>query len=142
LDRVIGYASMHYGDFLPNYAGVASVPPHNPSGAGILVNVTDSDDIKRGATLIGDRSVVYGYGSSPIPGLFVTVGKLEKGSIPLGGARLELSDVKGVPHYLLDRSTTTAVAVARHTSDDGSIVQIGQVILDFRGTDYVGLIST
>jgi len=141
LDRVIGYASMHFGDFLPNYAGIASVPPHNPSGAGILVNVTDSDDIKHGVALIGDKSVVYGYGSGPIPGLFLTLGKLEKGSIPLGGARLELSNLKGVAHFLLDRPTTTAIASATHVSDNGSAVPIGQVILDFRGAEYAPLIT-
>lgn len=141
LDRIIGYASMHFGDFLPDYAGVASVPPQRPSSPGILVNVTDSDDIKHGAALIGGKSVVYGYGSSPIPGLFLTVGQLDKRSIPLGGARLELSNVKGLPHFLLDRPTTTAIATASHVSDDGSTVSIGQVILDFRGKDYAALIA-
>jgi hypothetical protein len=140
LDRVIGYASAHFGDFLPNYAGIASVPPQNPPGAGILVNVTDSDDIKHGAAFIGDKSVVYGYGSGPIPELFLTVGKLEKGSIPLGGARLELSNLKGFAHFLLDRPTTTAVASATYVADDGFAVHIGQVILDFRGAEYAPLI--
>jgi hypothetical protein len=141
LDRVIGYASAHFGDFLPNYAGIASVPPQNPSGPGILVNVTDSDDIKHGAALVGNKSIVYGYGSSPIPELFLTVGKLKKGSIPLGGARLELSNLKGFAHFLLDRPTTTAVATATYVSDSGSTVPIGQVILDFRGAEYAPLIS-
>jgi hypothetical protein len=142
LDRVIGYASMHFGDFLPNYAGIASVPPQNPSGAGILVNVTDSDDIKHGAALMGGKSIVYGYGSGPIPGFFMTVATLEKGSIPLGGARLDLSDLKGFPHSLLDRPTTTAVANATHVTDSGSIVPVGRVILDFRGVDYAPLIAS
>jgi hypothetical protein len=141
LDRVIGYASMHFGDFLPNYAGVASVPPHNPSGAGILVNVTDSDDIKHGAALLNGKSAVYGYGSAPIPGFFLTVAKLEKGSVPLGGARLELSDLKSLPHFLLERPTTTAVGNATHITDDGSTTKIGQVILDFRGVEYAPLIT-
>ena len=141
LDRVIGYASMHFGDFLPNYAGVASVPPSRPTGNGILVNVTDSDDIKHGAAIIGDKSVVYGYGSGSVPALFLTVDKLQKGAIPLGGARLELSDVEAFPHYLLDRPTTTAVAKARYMANDGSTIDVGQVILDFRGSEYVGLIA-
>jgi len=140
LDRVIGYASMHFGDFLPNYAGIASVPPQNPPGAGILVNVTDSDDLKHGMALVGDKSVVYGYGSGPIPGLFLTMGKLETGSIPLGGARLELSNLKGFAHFLLDRPTTTAVASTTYVADDGSAVPIGQVVLDFRGAEYAALI--
>lgn len=142
LDRITGYASMHFGDFLPNYAGVATVPPQKGSGAGILVNVTDSDDIKHGAALIGNKSVIYGYGSGPIPGIFITVDKLVKGEIPLGGARLELSNIKAFPHVLLDRPTTTAVADATHVSDGGSKVPIGQVILDFRGTEYAGLITS
>ncbi len=142
LDRVTGYASMHFGDFLPNYAGVASVPPSKPAGAGILVNVTDSDDIKVGAPLLGGKSVVYGYGSSPVPKFFLTVDQLQKGSIPLGNdTRLELSDVTSFPHYLLDRPTTTAVANARYISGDGSTIDIGQVILDFRGPEYVGVIA-
>ncbi len=141
LDRVIGYASVHFGDFLPNYAGIASLPPHNPSGAGILVNVTDSDDIRHGAALIGDKSIVYGYGSDPIPSLFLTIGKLAKGVIPLGNAHLELSNVKGLPHFLLDRPTTTAVATATHLTRGGSAVEVGQVILDFRGAEYAPLIT-
>jgi hypothetical protein len=141
LDRVIGYASVHFGDFLPNYAGVASVPPANPSGVGILVNVTDSDDIKHGAALISGKSIVYGYGSGPIPGLFLTVGKLTKGVIPLGDAQLELSNVKGLAHVLLSRPTTTAVATATHVTHNGPRVEVGQVILDFRGTEYVPLIG-
>lgn len=141
LNAVIGYASMHFGDFLPNYAGVASVPPDNLSGPGILVNVTDSDDIKHGAALLAGRSVVYGYGSGPIPGLFLTVDKLEKGIVPLGGAHLELSDITSCPHRLLDRPTTTAVATATHVSDSGATVRIGRVILDFRGPEYAGLIT-
>jgi len=141
LDRVIGYASMHFGDFLPNYAGIASVPPENPSGVGILVNVTDSDDIKYGAALISGKSIVYGYGSGPIPGLFLTVGKLTERVIPLGDAQLELSNVKGLPHVLLDRPTTTAVATATYVTHNGSSVEVGQVILDFRGTEYAPLIG-
>ncbi len=139
LDRVLGYASVHFGDFLPNYAGIASVPPRNPPDAGILVNVTDSDDLKHGAAAIGEQSVVYGYGSGPIPALFLTIGRLEIGSIPLGGAQLELSNLKGFPHFLLDRPTTTAVAIATHVSPNGSTVRIGQVILDFRGARYTAL---
>ena len=142
LDRVIGYASVHFGDFLPNYAGIATVPPQNPSGAGILVNVTDSDDIKHGAAIIGDKSVVYGYGSGPIPEFFLTVATLEKGSIPLGNARIELSDLKGSPHFLLGHPTTTAVANATHVTDSGSIVPVGQVILDFRGVEYASLVAS
>ncbi len=142
LDRAIGYASVHFGDFLPNYAAVASVPPRKSSGAGILVNVTDPDDIKHGAALIGDRSVVYGYGSGPIPALFLTVGTLEKGAIPLGGARLELSKGKSFAHTLLGRPTTTAVASATHVEDGGSRVEVGQVVLDFRGAEYSALITS
>lgn len=141
LDRVIGNASTHFGDFLPNYAFIASVPPHNPSGAGILVNVTDSDDIKHGVALIGDKSAVYGYGSGPIPGLFLTVGKLERGIVPLGGARLELTNLQGFAHVLLDRPTNTAIASAAYVTESGSAVPIGQVVLDFRGAEYASLIT-
>lgn len=140
LDRVIGYASVHFGDFLPDYAGVASVPPHNPDGEGILVNVTDSDDIKHGAALIASKSVVYGYGCGKIPGFFLTVGQPSKNTIPLGGAYIELSDVKAVPHSLLLRPTTTAIGKATHVSDNGSRVAVGEVILDFRGGGYPALL--
>jgi hypothetical protein len=142
LDHVIGYASTHFGDFLPNYAAIASVPPQNSPSAGILVNVTDSDDIKHGTALIGDRSLVYGYGSGSIPPLFVTVGKLDKGIVPLGSGRIELSDLKSFPHILLDRPTTSGVANATYVADDGSRIPIGQVILDFRGVEYAPLITS
>jgi hypothetical protein len=141
LDRLIGYASVHFGDFLPDYAGVASVPPHNPSGEGILVNVTDSDDIKHGAALIAGKSVVYGYGCGKIPAFFLTVAQPMKNVIPLGGARLEISNVKSVPHFLLLRPTTTAVADATHVSDNGSRIPVGEVILDFRGGGYPALLA-
>lgn len=139
-DRLIGYASVHFGDFLPDYAGVASVPPHNPDGEGILVNVTDSDDIKHGAALIAGKSVVYGYGCGKVPGFFLTIGEPAKSVIPLGGARLELRDVRAVPHSLLLRPTTTAVANATHVSDSGARIDVGEVILDFRGGGYPALL--
>jgi hypothetical protein len=142
LDRVIGYASVHFGDFLPNYAWIASVPAQNPASAGILVNVTDSDDLKHGMALIGDKAAVYGYGAGPIPELFVTIAQLEKGRVPLGGAHLELSDLKSLPHVLLDRPTTTAVARATHVTDSGSTTPLGRVILDFRGVQYAPLITS
>ena len=142
LDRVIGYASVHFGDFLPNYAWIASVPAQNSASAGILVNVTDADDLKHGMALLGNKSAVYGYGSGPIPGLFVTVAQLEKGRVPLGGAHLELSEIKSLPHVLLDRPTTTAVAQATHVTDGGSATPLGRVILDYRGVEYAPLITS
>ena len=141
LDRVIGYASVHFGDFLPDYAGVASVPPENSAGAGILVNVTNSDDIRHGASLLQGRSIVYGYGSGPIPRLFVTAGQLSRREIPLGGARLELSNLKSNLHVLLARPTTTAVGSAAHITENGTRTEISEVILDFRGVEYSSLIS-
>lgn len=140
LDRVFGYSSIHFGDFLPNYAWIAGNPSSDPSNPGILVNVIDSDDIKHGAALLADKSAVYGYGSGPISGLFLTVARLKKGSVPLGGARIELSVSKSLPHFLLDRPTTTAVANATHVSDSGAVIPIGRVVLDFRGEEYAPLI--
>ena len=142
LDRVIGYASVHFGDFLPNYAWIASVPGREATSAGLLVNVTDSDDLKHGMALLGNKSAVYGYGSGPIPGLFLTVDQLEKGRIPLGGAHLDLSEIKSLPHVLLDRPTTTAVAQATHVTDSGASTPLGRVILDFRGVQYAPLINS
>jgi hypothetical protein len=141
LDRIVGYTSVHFGDFLPNYAAVAGVPPDNLAGSGILVNVTDKNDIRVGGELLGGRSVIYGYGSGLIPRLFVAVANLQKGIVPLGHAQLELSNINSLPHRLLDRDTTTAVANARHVSNDGRTVDLGQVILDFRGADYPALLA-
>jgi hypothetical protein len=141
LNGVTGYASMHFGDFLPNYAGIASVPPQRLSGPGILVNITDSDDIKHGAAFIENKSIIYGYGSDGVPDFFVTVDKLERGNVPLGRGHLELSAITSFPHVLLDRATTTAVADAKYVPDDGAAISIGQVILDFRGPGYAGLIT-
>lgn len=142
LDCNLGYTSVHLGDFLPNYAAVASVPPQRPDAPGILVNVSDADDLKHGATLIGDKSVVYGFGSGGIPGFFTTIGRLEKGVIPLGqDAWLELSNVRSFPHTLLGRPTTTATADATYIVANGSGIPVGQVILDFRGTEYAPLLA-
>ena len=141
LDRNLGYTSVHLGDFLPNYAAAASVPPEKPGAAGILVNVSDSDDLKHGASLIGDKSLAYGYGSGGIPGFFMTLGRLGKGMIPLGhDSRLELSNIKSFPHVLLDRPTTTATADATYMAG-GTGIPVGQVILDFRGEQYAPLLA-
>jgi len=142
LDRSVGYTSVHLGDFLPNYAAVASVPPERPGVPGILVNVSDSDDLKHGATLIGDKSVIYGFGSGGVPGFFTTIGHLEKRVIPLGhDARLELANMKSFAHVLLDRPTTTATADAMYAVAGGPGIPVGQVILDFRGTEYAPLLA-
>jgi hypothetical protein len=141
VDRASGYASIHFGDFLPDYAGIATVPPHIPEGAGILVNVTDSDDVKHGAALLKGKSVVYGFGSGKIPAFLMTLDTLAKGAVPLGkGARLELANIKGFPHTLLDRPTNTAVADATYVAGEEK-VPLGQVILDFRGRDYASLLA-
>jgi hypothetical protein len=140
LDRSLGYTSVHFGDFLPNYAGTASVPPEKPGTPGILVNVTDSDDLKHGALLMGNKSIVYGYGSGGIPGFFMTLGRLGKGTIPLGNdGRLELSNIRSFAHVLLDRPTVTATAEATYVAG-GAGISVGQVILDFRGEEYAPLL--
>jgi hypothetical protein len=142
LDRNLGYSSVHMGDFLPNYAAVASVPPEKPGENGILINVSDSDDLRHGAALIGDNSVVYGFGSGRIPPFFVTIARLEKGVVPVGREkRLELSNIKSFAHVLLDRPTTTATADATYVDDNGFRIPVGQVILDFRGEEYAPLLA-
>jgi hypothetical protein len=141
LDRSLGYTSVHFGDFLPNYAAVASVPPEKPGAMGILVNVSDSDDLKHGASLLGDKSVAYGFGSGRIPGFFMTIGRLARGMIPLGhDERLELSNIRSFAHVLLDRPTVTATAEATYVAG-GAGIPIGQVILDFRGKEYAPLLA-
>jgi len=142
LDGNVGYTSVHLGDFLPNYAAIASVPPQKQDAPGILVNVSDSDDLKYGATLIGDKSVIYGFGSGGVPGFFTTIGHMEKGAIPLGcDARLELANIRSFAHVLLGRPTTTATADAMYVAANGSGIPVGQVILDFRGTEYAPLLA-
>ncbi len=146
VDRAKACASTHFGDFLPDYAFITSVPPHDTSGSGILVNVTDADDVKHGAALLGGKSLVFGYGSGQVPSFFLTVGDLEKGSVPLGhGHRLELSNIRGFDHVLLDRPTNTATADATFVVDPSSPqanVPLGQVVLDFRGKEYAGLLRS
>ncbi len=94
-----------------------------------------------GASLIGDKSLAYGYGSGGIPGFFMTLGRLGKGMIPLGhDSRLELSNIKSFPHVLLDRPTTTATADATYMAG-GTGIPVGQVILDFRGEQYAPLLA-
>jgi hypothetical protein len=142
LDRCVGYTSVHLGDFLPSYAAAASVPPEKLGAPGILVNVADSDDLKHGATLIGDKSVIYGFGSGGVPGFFTAIGHLEKGVIPLGkGQRLELANIWSFAHVLLGRPTTTATADAMYVAGNGPSISVGQVILDFRGTEYTPLLK-
>jgi hypothetical protein len=141
LDRVIGYSSVHFGDFLPNYAAVASVPPEIPGSNGILVNVIDSDDIRHGASLLGGKSLVYGYGCGAVPTLMVTVAQLENAAVPLGAGHLELSNVRSLPHVLLDRPTTSGVARATYVDGNGTKSDAGQVILDYRGPEYAPLIA-
>jgi hypothetical protein len=140
LERVLGYSSVHFGDFLPNYAAIASVPAEKLDGAGILLNITDSDDIRHGAPLLGNKSLVYGYGCGPLPELALTIGNIERSAIPLGRAQVKLSDVQSVPHVLLDRPTTSGVARATYLANDGKETELGQVILDYRGTGYAPLL--
>jgi hypothetical protein len=60
LNRAIGYSSVHFGDFLPNYAAIANVPPVDADKSGILLNVTDSDDIRHWASLRGGERGTFG----------------------------------------------------------------------------------
>lgn len=142
ISSTVGRASIHFGDFLPDYAGVNSAPGRSDATSAILVNVTDADDAKRPvAAVLRKRSFVYGFGTGGVPGFFTTVGQLEKGHIPLGeGGHLELTNVKPFEHTFLGRPTITALAQATYVKDPlvgkDRTLSLGPVVLDFRGENY------
>lgn len=140
----LGPASIHFGDFLPDYAWLATVPGPDRGAPGVLVNAINAEDLKHGATILGRRSLVYGYGCGGIPGFFMIASNLEKGIVPLGQkSHLELVNVKVLDHTLLNRRTVTATAEGRYVADPGlpeETIRIGQVMLDFRGEEYAPLL--
>ena len=146
IGSAVGRASIHFGDFLPDYAGVNSAPGRPDATSAILVNVTDADDAKKYvAAVLNKRSFVYGFGSGGVRGFFTTVGQLEKGRIPLGeGGHLELANVKPFEHMFLSRPTITAIAEATYVGDPlvgkQKTLPLGQVVLDFRGENYARLL--
>ncbi len=141
----LGPASIHFGDFLPDYAWAATVPKPGVERPQILVNAIDAEDLKIGASLLENRSLIYGYGSAGLPGLFVATAELEQGAIPLGEKpRLELANIKAFDHTLLGRHTVTATAEASYVPDPvvpDEMTYVGQVMLDFRGENYARLLS-
>lgn len=146
LEPTVARASVHFGDFLPDYAGITTVPGPNPNDPAILVNVANSEDVKHGGFLLRGRSVISGYGAGGVPPFFISTGNLERGIIPLGAqSHLEYQNVRGFEHVLFGRRTITATAEGRYVPDatgPSNVIPLGQLILDFRGETYARLLAS
>jgi hypothetical protein len=145
LEPTVARASIHFGDFLPDYAGITTVPGPNPGDPAILVNVANSEDVKHGGSLLRGRSLIFGYGAGGVPPFSITAGNLERGVIPLGErSQLEYENVTGFDHVLFGRRTVTAIAHGRYvpdTANPSNVIPLGQLVLDFRGETYAGLLE-
>jgi hypothetical protein len=116
--KALGPASIHFGQQLPDYAYLATVPdPKDPSAAQILLSATNATNF--GAKSAGGLGSIYAYVKTADGRgrtFFVPLGEVKKGEIPLGvGKTLALSDFTGVPHELLGEKAATGVATATLT---------------------------
>lgn len=143
----VGPVSIHYGDSLPDYGYVATVPnlAFSDELPELLLGSVEGDDLRVGETLVGSRAFTYAYGSRGVRQVSFHLGDFwQDGEISLGKhTSLILSDVKPVKHELLGVPTTTASARAKLKTRSSwpwgreKIVDLGRVYLDLRGASYL-----
>ena len=151
----VGPASIHYGQFLPEYAYIATVPVLTDSGSApveFLLGSVHKDNFA--IPVPKDLPFTYAYTRwQNVPERLFALGKApEKGSrrIALGkGWSILLSEIQSpVEHKLLDVPTWTAAASGRLDRGDGDdsnlkgdeALDVGTVILDFRGDYYIDIL--
>jgi hypothetical protein len=133
----LGPCSLHYGSSLPPYAYLATVPRSEDAAPSLLLAAAAGDDLRVGGKLLAELCVTYAYGEHGVPAVSLHIGSYEQ-TIQLGGGRhIELRDAKLFPHQLLARSTVTGTALARLVDSDGSQLELGRVVFDYRGDPIV-----
>jgi hypothetical protein len=141
----LGPASVHFGEFLPDYGYVVVVPgTAGTTGSNLLVSTVHGDAFK--IERPADTAFTYAYGDSKLPIRSVRItGRPKNDVIPIGlGRKIVLSGVAPSVHRLLGVETWTATARAKFVETlfpwewfKPKVVDIGTVILDFRGEYFV-----
>jgi hypothetical protein len=141
-----GTASLHYGDRLPQASYIATFPGAFSENRLLMASAL-GDNLRFGDKVLGKTAFVYGYGSGKLPPFMFHVGGYER-SIDLGGGiRLSLMNAQSFHHTLLGLPTVTGVARAvlekpapgLHPKDwlRKEFVDLGPVLFDYRGEDYI-----
>ena len=150
-----GPASIHYGQFLPEYAYVASVPgvtTHDTDSVDFLLASVHADDFAIPVPKDLPFTYAYARGKKMPKRMFTFAKALKKGSsrIPLGnGWTLALTDIQPpVEHKLLSVPTWTMAAKATlersrsfFNPHRDEALDIGTVIVDFRGDYYIDILQ-
>jgi hypothetical protein len=149
-----GVVSLHYGSkLLPDYGYCTTVfNPLNRYAPQILVSSFTGSAFRFGGELFGKNAFIYAYGHHGAPARRYHMGKFMYEKIPFGyRGYVFLSDIKPFTRNFLGVMTTTASArgklylykhilpICFHTSTEieaYQIIDLGQVILDYRGTSY------
>jgi len=141
----VGPASIHYGDELPPYAYIARIPSRelvDPDR--LLLSSVNGEN----TPVLGDLALTYALGSGEVSAFTFRLGDYGTDRVEVGAGRsVELRDLNRFDHALLGRPTTTASAGATYVKPDPGFwpwqwfrkkrVDLGQVILDYRGEYYV-----
>lgn len=149
-----GPASIHYGQFLPEYAYIATVPDvtaRDTNSVDFLLASVHADDFTIPVPKDLPFTYVYARGRKMPERMFTFAKALKKGGrrIPLGnGWTLALTEIQPpLEHKLLDVPTWTMAAKATlergrsfFNPDRDEALDIGTVILDFRGDYYIDIL--
>ena len=139
-----GITSVHYGRKLPAAAYVATVPD-GTGRPGILLGAATGENLRLAGKLIGERSIIYAYGTNGTPSLSLGIGAFKQ-EIPLGlGSKLILSRQEGYSHELLGVATMTGLAEATLVETflgRKKETDLGKVIFDFRGAPFLKSLAT
>lgn len=130
--------SVHSRERLPTYAYLVTVRRRDEADPkALLLGAIRRDDLRIGGELLGERTLFYAHAHGMIPPFSLHVGDLRR-SIPLSaGGWIELSDILPVPHEFFGQPAGTATATARHYPPISGPTDLGRVILDCRGEDFV-----
>lgn len=154
-----GIVSLHYGSkLLDDYGYCATVfNPSTQDAPQILASSITGSAFRFGGKLLGKNSFTYAYGYNGVPAKIYNIGKIEHEKIPMGcRVYILLSDIKKFTRNLLGVETITASAQGKlylynhkllrclsksRRTEDYRIIDLGQMILDYRGAYYTNTLS-
>ena len=133
-----GPVSIHFGAHLPSYGYAVTVPdPAKPDAPSILLGSVNGDDLRVFGKHFKGVTFTYAYGDNGVPYRMYNIGRFEHRKIPLNFfGHIQLTEVRPFIHLLLGVKAVTATAQATLHLPFGREVALGEVILDFRGSEY------
>ncbi|MCH9684068.1 MAG: hypothetical protein K0V04_21725 [Deltaproteobacteria bacterium] len=139
-----GTVSLHFGQHLPLYGYMVTVArAAQPEAPRLLLSAVSGGDIRVFGKALKEVTFTYAYGDHGVPSRMYAVGHVQNNRVPLTVpmGHVQLSNIKPFPHLLLGVPTITASAdaIVHHPPCDP--VDLGRIVLDYRGAMFTNTLT-